>query len=56
MWCQNESSDTSGSGGEGSGVNRRSSAQKIESSSTVIARVGMVFGFWDFRDAGCRER
>ncbi|KAB2617323.1 hypothetical protein D8674_013192 [Pyrus ussuriensis x Pyrus communis] len=40
LWCQKESSDASGSGGEGSG-----------SSSAVMTRVGMVFGLWDFRDA-----
>ncbi|KAM1517558.1 hypothetical protein ACFX1X_020990 [Malus domestica] len=36
--CQKESSDAGGSGGEGSGVNRRSSAQRIESSPAVMSR------------------
>ncbi|KAB2602788.1 hypothetical protein D8674_003793 [Pyrus ussuriensis x Pyrus communis] len=51
LWCQKESFDASGSGGEGSGVNRQSLAQRIESSPTMMTRVGMVSGFWDFRDA-----
>ncbi|XP_068327806.1 uncharacterized protein [Pyrus communis] len=36
--CQKESSDAGGSGGEGSGVNRRSSVQRIESSPVVMTR------------------
>ncbi|XP_048429034.1 uncharacterized protein LOC103947114 [Pyrus x bretschneideri] len=36
--CQKESSDAGGSGGEGSGANRRSSAQRMESSPAVMTR------------------
>ncbi|KAB2607925.1 hypothetical protein D8674_011093 [Pyrus ussuriensis x Pyrus communis] len=51
LWCQKESSDANGSGGERYGVNRRLSAQRIESSLAVMTLVRMVSGFWDFRDA-----